>query len=110
MILAPMESIAIIAVVAICTFVLRISPFVLFGGKEPSPIILYLGRVLPAAIMALLVVYCFKSLRFDAVVNFLPMILSGLLVAGLHAWKGKSLLSIIAGTACYMLLVQVIFV
>ena len=42
----------------------------------------------------------------------LYLIRSGLsvaLVVVLHAWKGNTLLSIGAGTACYMVLVQAVF-
>ena len=50
-------SIAIIAVCVVCTFLERALPFLLFGGREVPKIVKYLGRILPMAVMATLVVY-----------------------------------------------------
>ena len=49
----------IIAAAAICTVFTRALPFLFFGGSRgiPEPI-RYLGKILPPAIMAVLVVYC----------------------------------------------------
>lgn len=69
----------------------------------------YLGRVLPYAVMAMLVVYCLKGLDFSAPGSFVPELLCTALVAGLHAWKRNTLLSIGVGTVAYMLLVQLVF-
>ncbi len=69
----------------------------------------YLGRVLPYAVMAMLVVYCLKELDFSAPGSFVPELLCTALVAGLHVWKRNTLLSIGVGTVAYMLLVQLVF-
>ena len=95
---------------ALCTQVTRWLPFLLFGGKKELPkLVRYLGVVLPAAIMAVLVVYCLKGITPLAYPYGLPELLSVALVVVLHAWKGNTLLSIGAGTACYMVLVQAVF-
>ena len=100
----------IIAVAALVTVALRFLPFLLFGGKrETPPFIAYLGRVLPSAIMAMLVVYCLKSVTPLEYPYALPELISCAVVVLLHIWKRNTLLSIGGGTACYMLLVQVIF-
>lgn len=82
----------------------------IFGEKGEAPaVISYLGRVLPHAVMAMLVVYCLKGLDFSTPGKYLPELLCTILVAGLHAWKRNTLLSIGVGTVAYMLLVQLVF-
>lgn len=104
------HSLAIIAVVSLCTMLLRAFPFLVFGGKKEVPgVVRYLGAVLPASIMAVLVVYCLKGIQFQALANWLPAILASVLVVILHVWKKNILLSIALGTICYMVLIQVIF-
>ena len=104
------HSLAIVAVAALVTAGLRFLPFLLFGENRKTPqIITYLGTVLPFAIMGMLVVYCLKDVSFSAPGGWLPQLIGCLVVAGLHIWKRNTLLSIGAGTLCYMLLVQFIF-
>lgn len=51
-----------IAVSAVVTFTLRALPFVIFNGKRQMPeMLVKLGKVLPATIMAVLIVYCLKG-------------------------------------------------
>lgn len=105
------QSLAIIGVVAVCTILLRAFPFLVFGGRKGVPeAVQYLGAVLPASIMAVLVVYCMRNIDFAALDHFVPSLAAGLLVAVLHMWKKNILLSIGVGTVCYMVLVQVVFV
>ena len=105
-----LHSLAIVAVAALVTAGLRFFPFLLFGENRKTPqIITYLGTVLPFAIMGMLVVYCLKDVSFSAPGGWLPQLIGCLVVAGLHIWKRNTLLSIGAGTLCYMLLVQFIF-
>ena len=82
----------------------------IFGEKRKTPeIVLYLGKVLPCAIMGMLVVYCLKEVKPLVYPYGIPELLGILFVAGLHLWKRNSLLSIGAGTVFYMILVQVVF-
>ena len=104
------HTIMVIAVAAVITAALRFIPFLVFGGKkEPPACINYLGKVLPGAIMAMLVVYCLKGVSFQSVSGFMPELLACLVTAGLHVWRRNTLLSIVAGTVSYMLLVQLVF-
>lgn len=97
----------LVAVMAIVTALLRFLPFVIFRkDKSIPPLVEKLGRLLPYAIMGMLVVYCLKSVHFVSASGFVPEIISCLLVAVLYLWKRSSLLSIIVGTICYMILVQ----
>lgn len=99
-----------VIIMSVITFALRSIPFIVFGGKRETPkIVNYLGRVLPFAIMSMLVVYCLKGVSFASVSGFVPELVSVVLVAGLYVWKRNTLLSIVAGTALYMFLTQAIF-
>ena len=105
-----MHSVWIIVVATLVTMATRFLPFLIFGkGKQTPPIITYLGKVLPYAIMGMLVVYCMKDVAFLSAPFGIPEILGCVFVALLHIWKRNSLLSIGAGTVFYMILVQVIF-
>ena len=105
-----MHDIWLIVVAVLVTMATRFLPFLIFGeNRKTPPIIEYLGKVLPFAIMGMLVVYCLKDV---SVLNFpygLPEIISCVVVAALHVWTRNSLLSIGGGTVCYMLLVQLVF-
>ena len=102
---------SLIAVSALVTILLRFLPFWIFGeNRQTPPIIAYLGRVLPCAIMGMLVVYCLKDVSISDAPFGIPELLGCALVVLLHIWKRSTLLSIGAGTLCYMLLVQFVFV
>ncbi len=103
-------AIASIAVMAIVTFLTRVLPFLLFDrGESPPKLVLYLGRVLPPAIIAMLVVYCLRGVSFAAPGGWVPQLLCVAVVAALHLWKHNNLLSIFGGTILYMVLVQAVF-
>ena len=105
-----LHGILMVAVVAAVTIGLRFLPFWIFGeNRTTPPLIAHLGQVLPFAIMGMLVVYCLKDTSFTAAPFGIPELLCCALVAALHVWKRNTLLSIGAGTLCYMLLVQFIF-
>ncbi len=104
------EEIITISLCVIATLITRFLPFIVFSGKKKTPkFIQYLGKALPAAIFALLIVYCLKNVSFIGGSHGIPEAISLALVAGLHLWKRKILLSIAGGTICYMLLVQFVF-
>ena len=100
-----------VAVIALVTAFTRFLPFIAFGGGRKTPkIVEKLGGLLPYAIMGMLVVYCLKGMTFtEGVGGFLPEIISVLAVALVHVWRRNTLFSIISGTVCYMLLVQLVF-
>ena len=103
--------IILILVMAVFTAFLRFCPFMVFNSKRGTPdIILYLGRVLPYAIMGMLVVYCLKDVKVFEGSHGLPELIAIAGVAALHVWKKNTLLSIVVGTVGYMLLVQFVFV
>ena len=102
---------ALVAVIAAVTMALRFLPFIIFGSGRPTPrYIIYLARVLPCAIMAMLVVYCLRGADPLGPTHALPELLAGAAVVGLQWWRRNTLLSIAAGTVFYMVLVQLVFV
>ncbi len=103
------HSLMIILVAAAVTFLIRVLPFIMFIGSTPAPVV-YLSNVLPYAIMGMLVVYCLKSTPVLEAPHGLPELIAIALIIALHKWKHNTLLSIVAGTAAYMLLVQMVFV
>ena len=104
-----MRSAVLVAVMALVTMLLRFLPFFVFRKNVP-PYIRYLGDVLPAAIIGMLVIYCLKDVKPASAPHGIPELIAGLCVVGLQAWKRNSLLSILSGTVIYMLLVQAVFV
>jgi branched-subunit amino acid transport protein AzlD len=102
--------IATVVIASVITAALRFAPFLIFGkGRKTPELVAYLGKVLPCAIMGMLVVYCLKDISLTAAPFGIPELLGCLIVAGLHIWKRNTLLSIGLGTLCYMLMVQFLF-
>ena len=105
-----MHNFIMIVVCTLVTMLTRFLPFLIFNEHRKTPeIVLYLGKVLPCAIMGMLVVYCMKDVAFLAYPYGLPELISCAITAGLHIWLRNSLLSIGVGTVSYMLLVQLVF-
>ena len=108
--MTDLHTAAMIAVIALVTAALRFLPFLIFGeNRKTPPLVAYLGQVLPYAIMAMLVVYCLKDINLASAPHGIPELIGCAVVASLHVWKRNTLLSIGAGTVCYMLLVQFVF-
>ena len=104
------QQIVTIALCALATMATRFLPFLIFGGKKPTPrYIQYLGKALPGAIFAMLVVYCLRNVNVLQFSYGLPELIAIAVTIGLHLWKRQMLVSIAGGTVCYMLLVQLIF-
>ena len=104
------QAIAMIAIMTFLTFFVRGLPFLLFSGRSKTPAyIRYLGKVLPYAIIGMLVVYCFKNISPLQSPFGLPELIAGAAIVLLHCRKKNTLLSVGGGTLLYMFLVQVIF-
>ncbi|MBR2122197.1 MAG: branched-chain amino acid transporter permease [Lachnospiraceae bacterium] len=98
---------ATIALCSLSTMATRFLPFIIFRDGERTPaFIRYLGRVLPGAVFALLIVYCLKDVSFFRYSYGLPEAAGIAATLILHKWKRQMLLSIAGGTAVYMILVQ----
>lgn len=104
------EQLITIGLVVLGTMTTRFLPFMVFPADKPTPkYIKYLGKVLPASVFGLLVVYCLKDVSVLSGSHGLPELISIAAVTALHLWKRQMLLSIAGGTVCYMVLVQLVF-
>ena len=105
-----MHNVWLVVVIALVTAATRFLPFLIFRGKGSTPkLITYLGKVLPFAIIGMLVVYCLKDVQVLSWPHGIPELIGIAIVAALHIWRRNTLLSIGVGTVCYMLLVQLVF-
>ena len=103
-----MRSAVLITVMAVVTILLRFLPFLVFR-KETPPYIAYLGKVLPPAIIGMLVIYCLKDVKLTVRPYGIPELIAAVCVIGLQVFRRNSLLSILGGTIIYMVLVQAVF-
>ena len=102
------QILAILLLSAVCTYLLRALPFLIFrGGRQLPGWLTRLGQVLPAAIMAVLIIYCMKGALSSPVGVGVPSLLAAAVVVGSYKWRHSTLLSIAAGTAAYMLLIRI---
>lgn len=104
------QQIITVAMVVLGTAATRFLPFLIFPADRPtSKYVQYLGKVLPAAVFGLLVIYSLKNVNIFTGSRGIPELISIVLVVLMHVWKRQMLLSIAGGTICYMLLVQFVF-
>ena len=104
------EQLITIGLCALGTMLTRFLPFLCFSPNRPTPpFVRYLGNALPAAVFGLLVVYCLRGVDFLSGSHGLPELIAILATASVHLWLRQMLLSIAAGTICYMALVQFVF-
>lgn len=104
------QQIVTIAMCVLATLLTRFLPFVVFRANKPTPkYIQYLGKVLPGAIFAMLIVYCLKDVSIFEGSHGLPELIAIAITVVLHLWKRQMILSIAAGTISYMLLIQFVF-
>lgn len=116
-----LQQVIVVGAGVVATVLTRFIPFVVFRPGKPTPrLVLYLGKVLPASVFALLVVYCLKDITFvprpgaagsaellgvpfDTVARLLAVAFT----MAIHAWRKSMMWSIAAGTALYMVLIRV---
>lgn len=92
------------------TMLTRFVPFILFNENRKTPaFIQYIGKVLPAAIFGMLVVYCLRNVSIFQGSHGIPELIAIVVTVLLHLWKRQMLLSIAGGTVCYMLLIHFVF-
>ena len=104
------QQILTIAICALATMATRFLPFLVFcEGRPTPPLVIYLGKALPSAIFAMLVVYSLRNVDVLSQSHGLPELLAIVVTVALHLWKRQMLVSIAGGTVCYMLLVQLVF-
>ena len=102
---ANTHAVILIATMSIMTILLRFLPFLVFRKNTPK-YIAYLGKVLPPAIIGMLVIYCLKDVTPFAQPFGISELLAVVCVVAVQAWRRNSLISILTGTVFYMVLVQ----
>lgn len=96
-----------IAVAVFATVLTRALPFVVFSEKRSLPkFVEYIGKVLPGAVFGLLVIYCFKSVVPSVSPFGIPELVASAVVVAVHLWRRSMLISVLSGTAVYMVTVQ----
>lgn len=99
-----------VILIALATAAIRALPFLIFGGKRRPPAWLdRIGRILPPAVIGMLVVYCLRGTDVTSLPSLIPTAVAAFVVIFLHLWRGNTFVSILAGTVTYMVLVQVVF-
>ena len=105
------QQIITVAMCVLGTAATRFLPFLIFSEKRPIPkIVQYFSRTLPAAVFGMLVVYCLKDVSVLTGSHGIPELIAIAVTAALHLWKKNMLISVLCGTLCYILLVQLVFV
>ena len=103
-------ALTVLFAVGVLSYLLRALPFLLFGGrKEPPAVVKYVGRVLAPAAISMLVVYCYAgemAKDFATACDAAAPFLAGVVTIALQLWRRNPLVSILVGTAVYMMLVH----
>ena len=103
--ISNLHAVLIIAIAAVVTIAIRFLPFIIFpDNKELPGFLTYLSKVLPPAIMGMLIVYCFRNTDIQSATHGIPELIATVIVVCSYLWKKNILLSIAAGTVCYMLM------
>ena len=98
-----------IALAVIGTVLTRCISFILFPNPEKIPdFVKYLGKVLPFAVMGLLVVFSYKEVTLSDLSGLIIKMVASAIVVGLHVFKRNMLLSIAGGTITYVALLHMI--
>ena len=105
-------SLSIILAVGVTSYFLRAFPFIVLSkrNKTIENFMMYLGKVLPPAIIGILIIFCLKDIKFTVAPYGTPEFLAVIMVVVLHVWKRQTLMSILGGTVFYMILLQKVFV
>ena len=103
------QQIITIGLAAAGTMTTRFLPFLVFSPKKPTPkYIRYLGKALPLAVFAMLIVYCLKDVSFLTGTHGIPEAIAIAGTIAVHVWRRNLFLSCVAGTAIYMILIHLI--
>jgi branched-subunit amino acid transport protein AzlD len=98
------QALIAIPLMALVILATRALPFLLFARRDPPRFFRFIERFIPPMVMAVLVVYCLKDIRWTAWPSGIPEIAALAVVTALHLWKKNAMLSIFGGTAFYMAL------
>lgn len=102
--------VAALAIMFGVTFALRALPFAILKPLRSSKLLRYLNRFMPVGILLILVVYTLKDVVLHRQPHGLPEVIALAVTIGLHLWRRSAILSIVAGTAVYVALVNLVFI
>lgn len=108
MTMTPVQTLITILALALGTLITRALPPLLFRKGHPK-LIDELTPLIPPAVIGLLVVYSLKDVNLASGAHGLPELIAIAVTAGVQLWKKNMILTIILGTAVYMLLTQLVF-
>lgn len=97
-------ALGVLAAMAVVTFGLRALPFLAARFLQSHPLVQRLGRFLPLAIMTLLLLHTLVGSARDNPSGPWAELAAVATVVALQWWRKQALLSILAGTALYVLL------
>ncbi len=104
------QRIVTIGLAALATLATRFLPFLVFSDRRPTPAwVKYLGRALPSASFAMLIIYSLRQTEWTTGSHGLPEILAIAVTGALYLWRRQMILPVAGGTLTYMLLVQYVF-
>ena len=95
----------VMLVMTVATYATRLTPFMLFSRGQERTLISFIAKNTPPMIMTILVIYMLKGvnyLSFEGIYTFIAI----LVTVVCHLYRRNALLSIITGTAVYMVAVQ----
>ena len=105
------HALIIMLIMGAATFATRIIPVLIFGRSEKVPdFVLYLGKVIPYTAMGLLIVYCLRDVSILGGSHGIPELIAMAVVVASYLWKRYTIVSVVLGTAVYMMLLQMVFV
>jgi branched-subunit amino acid transport protein AzlD len=100
--------IAAVALAAGITFALRALPFAVIEPLRASRLAAVLADRMPAGLLLILVAYLLRDTPAEAPPAAATTVVAVLLVAVLQWWRANALLSIVSGTALYLLATNVV--
>lgn len=98
----------LVGVAAAITWLLRALPFAGLAPMRDSEVVKYLGIHMPLGVMVMLTIYTLRPGVTAGGIGVLWLALAVLVTAGLHCWRGQALLSIVGGTAVYVVLMTLL--
>ena len=100
------ELVLFFAIMGVATFLTRAAPFVLLKAHKDSRLLLHFGRVLPVMILVVLVGFSVVGL-IDELANRHALIAIAMVITALvHLLFHQAMVSILLGTAVYVLGIQ----
>ncbi|MDO5025904.1 MAG: AzlD domain-containing protein [Trueperella sp.] len=97
---------AVVVMTWAITFVLRAMPFLFLTKVRDSAALKYLGKVMPAGVMLILVVFTLRGLDLTTPESWLPAAAGVITTVVLHLLLRKVLLSILGGAGVFALVLS----